>query len=332
MTTTAWSPQATLLLATSLWGCSSAALARVGSDLGSSAPFVAAGGALCLWLVAWVADSRGRGTVTAPPTLSRFALLGFLEAMNLGLFAASLRLATPPIAVALHLTTPIFLAAAMVNTRRRPTPATLMMLGLITVATAVSLRGVEGAGRPHQATGALLALSSAAVLAVLVTLTTRTSTQTNASTCAAAGQLTGAAVFLAPLAATGQGLRPVDYATAVALGVVFLGPGLALYWSAVRHLSPTRTSIIGLNEAVVTTAISAAFFGREVNALSVISTALLAVAVIQATRERLAPADTAAAIASPKTCLPDTRPGQGLDRQAATPAVHGHDASQTASP
>jgi drug/metabolite transporter (DMT)-like permease len=251
--------------------------------MGSSAPFVAAGGALSIWPLArrGMAPSSDDYKSTRP---YRLLVLGVLEALNLSLYAVSLRLSSPAVAVSLHLTTPVFLAlAAIARNRSGSRIRTLVMMALILTAVAISAQSGTRAGHPRQGLGSALALGSALVVALLVTLATRTSRRV-APLRGAASQLTIAAALLTPLATTTPGLRIRDCLTATLVGVLFLGPGLALYWRAIQQLPPERTSIIGLNEAVVATTIGVVALGRRIDASSLVSTAILMSTVILAVR------------------------------------------------
>lgn len=90
---------------------------------------------------------------------------------------------------------------------------------------------------------------------------------------------------------TGQGLATTpfilitavpDLADAVfllAAGAVFLGPGFAIYWRALRGVSAATAGIVGLNEAIAATLFGVALFGDQVSLISGLSGALVLAAV-----------------------------------------------------
>jgi drug/metabolite transporter (DMT)-like permease len=266
-----------LLAATCCWGASSAALAHEGSHLAAGAPIVAAGGAVLLCAVAAVRGRRALDAVRARPAL--YVRLGGLEAVNLALYTGALRLGPLPVIVALHLTSPVILIAADVARGRRPASAGLWCeFALIAGAIAlVALAVPAGSSAGHVLWGSLLALASAAALALLISQVAEAAGGQDPDV-AAALQLSIAAVLTAPLAV----VAAPSAATArdlLLVGVVLLGPGFALYWRALRGLDAPLAGILGLNEALVASVVGALAFDAEIGWATLGAAALVLAAV-----------------------------------------------------
>ena len=225
-------PVALMIAVTCLWGTSSALLAAMAAP--ATAGLAALGGAVPLLLSARLRGQRPWATLTAHPAL--YIRLGALEAANLALYVAALRVGPLPVVVALHLTAPVLIIAAAI--------------WLVTGYHSGPVAGpvVAGCG---------LALGSAACVAMLVSVIAR-QPGPNHTTTSAALQLLLGGVASSPLLALDPPSVPVAAALAV-VGATLLGPGFALYWQALRWLDAGTASVIGLNEAVVATLLAAAY-------------------------------------------------------------------------
>lgn len=249
-----WRSIGLLCLATTLWGASSAVLAAIAAGVGATGA-VAAGGAVVLIVVAALRGDRPWRVLGAD---WRFYLgLGVLEAANLGLYLAALRLGPLPVVVALHLTAPVLIIVARIALRHLPiTPSVVLELGL--VGAGIVLVGAarsEGSTPTAALLGCVLAVGSAACVAGLIVLVASHSADRPTIT-AAGSQLAFAAVLATPLTF----LAPPPSTAVPALlatGALLLGPGFACYWWALRTADATTAGIIGLNEAVVASVLGA---------------------------------------------------------------------------
>lgn len=266
-----------LLIATSLWGASSALIAVAATTGFTAAPLVAAGGAVVLLFGAAVCGDNPWRIFTASPGL--FVRLGLLEVANLVLYVAALRLGPLPIVVALHLTAPMLIITTQILRRRRALDLRVIV-ELMLVAVAIWLV----AGRHPGATattevvlGCVLALASAACVALLISLVA--SESPGRATLSAAGlQLLIAAVLGAPLLAIGPPTLTVSWQL-LAIGGLLLGPGFACYWWALRNLDAPTAGIIGLNEAIVAAVVGVAVAGSHITAATLVAAALVLTAV-----------------------------------------------------
>ncbi|WP_280263758.1 DMT family transporter [Nocardia wallacei] len=268
-------PLTLMVAVTCLWGTSSALLAALAAP--ATAGLVALGGAVTLLVLARLCGERPWDTLTAQPAL--YARLGALEAANLALYVAALRIGPLPVVVALHLTAPVLIITVALLRGRRP-PTVPVLLELILVAVAIWLvtgRPPAGAGASSAVLGCLLALASAGCVAALVSLIARKATANNTITSAGL-QLLLAGTAGSPLLA----LEPpsaVVAAELAALGALLLGPGFALYWQALRRLDAATASIIGLNEAVVAALVGALCTGTRLTTATVGAGVLILLAV-----------------------------------------------------
>jgi len=246
-------PLLRMVAVTCLWGTSSALLATLAAP--TTAGLVALGGAVPLLVSARLRGQHPWTTLTAHPAL--YFRLGGLEAANLALYVAALRIGPLPVVVALHLTAPmLIIAAALVRGRRAPTLPVLLELLLVAAAIGlVAWRHPGGDPQIAAVTGCVLALGSAACVAMLVSVIARHSGPDHTITSAALQLLFGG-IASSPLLL----LDPPSARAAIelaAVGATLLGPGFALYWQALRQLSAATASVIGLNEAVVATLVGA---------------------------------------------------------------------------
>ncbi len=238
----------TLIAATTLWGFFSAGLALLGSS--RVGPTVAIGAAVPLLLLAVAGGRNPLQDLRAHP--KTFLVLGFLEAVNITLYAAALAIGPVPVVVALHLTAPIILLAGALLTRQRELDvrAVTEIALVITAVVLVSMRPGATVSTAKAIVGCALALGSALAVAALITLVARASAHRGDPTASAGLQLGMAGLLTMPYllvdtAAPGQLL--IEFA----LGALLLGPGFALYWRAMRHTDAATAGVVGLNEAVV---------------------------------------------------------------------------------
>ncbi|WP_157117578.1 DMT family transporter [Nocardia vaccinii] len=243
-----------MIAVTCLWGTSSALLAALGAP--TTAGLVALGGAVPLLVSARLRGQHPWATLTAHPAL--YIRLGVLEAANLALYVAALRIGPLPVVVALHLTAPVLIiAASLLRGRRAPTFPVL--LELLLVAGAIWLVTGRHAGSTAMGpalVGCGLAVGSAACVAMLVGVIARQPGPNHTITAAALQLLLGG-IASSPLLALDAPSLPVA-AELAAVGALLLGPGFALYWQALRWLDASTASVVGLNEAVVATLVGAA--------------------------------------------------------------------------
>ncbi|MGH4023705.1 MAG: EamA family transporter [Pseudonocardiaceae bacterium] len=181
--------------------------------------------------------------------------------------------------VALHLTSPLLLLALAVLRGRRRVGG-LVVTQILLMAGGILLLGTQPAGR----TGAepllagVLAVGSAAAVAGLITAVTKVAPTINPDI-AAATQLAIAAVATIPFILVAAAPDQADAAYLLAAGAVFLGPGFAIYWRALRGVSAATAGIIGLDEAIAATLFGVALFGDRVSLISALSGALVLAAI-----------------------------------------------------
>ncbi|MGN2641441.1 DMT family transporter [Nocardia takedensis] len=254
-------PIGLLVTVTLLWGLSSAALSTLEGALTSIA-LVPAGGSAMLLILAVVRGDDPRRIFAASP---RFYLrLGGLEAANLVLFVAALRIGPLPMVVALHLTAPLLLIAARIVRRERKLTV-LVVFEMFLVGAAIWLAAAwrPTAVEPEKIVlGCVLAVGSAVCVAMLVSLVARESAVR--TTIASAGlQLLIASMLSSALMVTAPP-RAAVVGWLLLIGATLLGPGFALYWYAMRRLDATTASIVGLNEAVIASIAGAIFTDKGI--------------------------------------------------------------------
>ncbi len=267
-----------MVVATTLWGASSAFLAVVSAPgIGSAAP-VAVGGALSLLCVATARGEAPWRTFRADRRL--FLCLGGLETANLAFYVAALRLGPLPVVVALHLTAPMILIVSQVLRGKRSLGiAVLAELTLVGAAIGlVAVGRTDSRGTTAVVAGCVLALASAACVAGLVTLVAEHAAQR--ATLASAGlQLLLAAILALPLTIAAAPSSGWATAQLVAIGALLLGPGFACYWWALRTLDATTAGILGLNEAVAAAIIGAVLTDTLLTTATVVAGGLVLTAV-----------------------------------------------------
>ncbi len=281
-------PVALMIAVTCLWGTSSALLAALAAP--ATAGLVALGGAMPLLVSARLRGQHPWAALTAHPAL--YLRLGVLEAANLALFVAALRVGPLPVVVALHLTAPVLIiAAALLRGRRAPTPPVLLELLLIAAAIWLVTGYHSGPIAGSVVAGCGLALGSAACVATLVSVIAR-QPGPNHTTTSAALQLLLGGVASSPLLLLDPPSAPMA-ATLAVVGAALLGPGFALYWQALRWLDASTASVIGLNEAVVATLVGAVCTRTLPTSATALAGVLILIAVgleqRSATRHRVPP-------------------------------------------
>jgi drug/metabolite transporter (DMT)-like permease len=276
-------PVLLLLAATSCWGGSSATLAHEHANLAAGAPIVAAGAGAWLCTVALLRGRRPLKALQARPSL--YARLGALDAVNLALFVAALSVGPLPVVVALHLTSPVLLIAADV-VRRRRRHSLLVGLELTLIVGAVALVAIAvpaGSTAGDVLAGSALALGSAVAVAVL---TNQISSVAGDQDPDVAGglQLSLVALLALPLVVA----MPPDrgaLARLLIVGMLLLGPGVSLFWRAMKRVSAPLAGVLGLNEAVVASLIGALVFDAEIGVATVAAAALILTAVVLELRD-----------------------------------------------
>ncbi|MFE6925288.1 DMT family transporter [Nocardia sp. NPDC057663] len=266
-----------LLAATCMWGMSSASMSLI-EGAPTAVPLAALSGGAALLCFALVTGGSAWRTFADAPYL--YIRLGVLEAMNLILFAAALRIGPLPIVVALHLTTPLLLIGIqVVRGVRRCDVVLTLELGLVAVAICLASSASSGDSEDRVRTivGCVLALASAVCVAVLVSTVAKEARARTTPTSAGlqlifAGLLSSALIAVDPPTSAGAGHM-------VLVGVLFLGPGFALYWAALRSLDATTASIIGLNEAVVASILGAVLLSGRVSVSAFVAGVLVLSAV-----------------------------------------------------
>ncbi|MEU1982587.1 hypothetical protein [Nocardia sp. NPDC019395] len=276
-----WRGLLLLIVATSLWGASSAGIAGVGAA-GAAAVPVAVGGAVVLLGFAVVRGTAPWRDFRSAPGL--FLRLGVLEVLNLVSYVAALHIGPLPVVVALHLTAPVLLIVVRIVRGRRAVTVTVAA-ELVAIGAAIWLvaghRPADTALGPALA-GCALALLSAACVARLITLVVRESAG-RPSGSAAGLQLLTAAILGTPLfglaVLIGQGPTAGQSAVLAAIGALLLGPGFACYWLALRHLDEVTAGLVGLNEAVIATVAGAMVVGSEITVATLMAGVLVLGAV-----------------------------------------------------
>ncbi|WP_174185581.1 DMT family transporter [Nocardia barduliensis] len=267
---------ALLVAGTSLWGLFSAGLALSGSD--QAGPLVAMGAAIPLLVVAAVTGRRPGLELRSHPRI--YVQLGLLEAVNISLYVAALAIGPVPVVVALHLASPIMLLVLAVVTGKRAMNVRIVveLLLLVSAIVLVSARPDAEIGSGSALLACGLALGSAAAVTALIVLVARES-QNRDPTVSAGLQLAVAGVLTAPFLT----MTTWDWErmlTELGLGATLLGPGFALYWRAMRRLSPPIAGALGVNEAVVASIVVAALDKSQLSLPTVLGGILVAAAVL----------------------------------------------------
>lgn len=283
-------------LCTVFWGIAGAAVAGIHMD-----PATLVAVSCLVQSPVMLVIAAGRGTRRREADTRWLAVVGVCSAAISVSYYASLALAPPALAAALHLTAPLILVCAgLARGRRRLDRVTVAILGLL---IAGSGSGVLGGGidevSPHVLLGIGLALFSAGAVAVNATLVNRhggkAAAAWNSAICnAVCGALCLPSLYLAPPSA-----HDVLAVTVITV-CCFVPAGLLSWWSQPR-LVPTLATSIGLNEALVTGTLAWCVLGSRLGPLELVGgAAILAAVVLEARRHT----STAVRTARPHTLPP----------------------------
>ncbi|MGH3937884.1 MAG: DMT family transporter [Pseudonocardiaceae bacterium] len=271
-----------LIVATTLWGASSVVLGKLGPAHGAGAPLLAAGGAVTVLIVVLAGPARSqlRRIASVPRYPTSLLVIGLLEALNLGLYAAALAWGPVPVVVALHLMSPLLLMALAVIRRQRRLDS-VVMLQVLLVISGIILFGMQPAEQPGSKplVAGVLAVGSAVALTALISAVAKLAPTTNPDI-AAAAQLTIAAVATTPMILVAAPLDQFDAMVLLGAGAFFLGPAFAIYWRSLRGLNATTAGMLGLNEVVSATLFSATLFGEQISFVVGLSGVLMLTAVV----------------------------------------------------
>ena len=217
--------------------------------------------------------------------LRPLAVIGIAGAVVSFTFFASLGMAPPAIASALHLCAPVLLVAVgLARRRRRLDRATLIVLGLL---VAGSASGIAGDGlssvTPHVLLGIGLALVSAAAIAYRATLVNRHPSGAGAAFNSGIATMVCGVPFVPFLFTNPPTLHEALVMTVITL-TCYVPAGLMAWWAAPK-LEPTMTTAIGLNEAMVTASLAWVMLGARLSPLQLAGgVAILAAVVLEARR------------------------------------------------
>ncbi len=166
--------------------------------------------------------------------------------------------------------------------RERLTRARGFALLLATAGTALTVGGGAGGDRPVALLGVLLGVVSAAVYAVYIVLSERTT--------AAAGPLPSTAVITAsaavavgvPALVTGSPVpsSPGGWAAVAAMALVSTVVAIVAFFAGLARLGPTSTATLSTLEPVVTVTLAALVLGEAVGPLQAAGGALVLAAVL----------------------------------------------------
>jgi drug/metabolite transporter (DMT)-like permease len=217
--------------------------------------------------------------------LRSLSLIGAIGAVVSFTFFASLGMAPPAIASALHLCAPVLLVVVgLARRRRRLDMATLIVLGLLVAGSGSGIAGDGlGAVTPHMLLGIGLALVSAAAIAYRATLVNRHGCGAGAAFNSGVATLVCGIPFVPFLFTNPPTLHEVVVLSAVTL-TCYVPAGLMAWWAAPK-LDPTLTTSIGLNEALVTASLAWVMLGAHLSPLQLAGgVAILAAVVLEARR------------------------------------------------
>lgn len=258
---------ALLIVATTLWGAASVILGKVSAAQGAGAPLLAAGGAVTLIIVVLTGPARRqlRKMISVPRYPTSLLVIGLLEAVNLGLYAAALTLGPVPVIVALHLMSPVLLVVlAVIRGQRRLDSAVLLQVLLVVSGVVLfGMQPAEQSGSEPLFAG-VLAVGSAVAVTALIAAVAKLAPATNPGV-AAAAQLTIAAVATTPMILVAAPPAQIDAMVLLGAGAFFLGPAFAMYWRSLRGLNAATAGLLGLNEIITATLFSATLFGEKIS-------------------------------------------------------------------
>jgi drug/metabolite transporter (DMT)-like permease len=217
--------------------------------------------------------------------LRSLTVIGAAGAVVSFTFYASLGMAPPAIASALHLCAPVLLVVlGLARRRRRLDTATLVVLGLLVAGSVSGIAG-DGLGKvsPHMLLGIGLALVSAAAIAFRATLVNRHGCGAGAAFNSGIATMVCAVPFVPFLFTNPPTLHELVMLSVVTL-TCYVPAGLMAWWAAPK-LDPTLTTAIGLNEALVTASLAWVMLGARLSPLQLAGgVAILAAVVLEARR------------------------------------------------
>lgn len=243
-------------------------LARTG------APALAATCLLCLG--AGVALTAAGGVRRAGASVRDLAALAALEALHSALLVAALRSGDTVTVIALHLTAPIILLAAVARGRLAGPQKAAAALATATVVLAAQATPQAGGPASDPQLGAALAALAACSLAALMWKSGRVMRRGADARQTAAVQMLGAAALLAPAAAA----APPSLSAAgnvLALGALLCAPSMLMLYRIFRVVDPAAAGVLFLCEPVFGAAVAFALFG-DVPSITAAFAALCAVA------------------------------------------------------
>lgn len=209
-----------------------------------------------------------------------FVSIGVLDAINIITFYGGLALGPVPLVTALHLTAPLWLIIVAVLRGRR-SPTWLLASEVVVVIGALLVSALKSGGSYSSSGvlwGSVLALVSAMALVVL-NLTVASKAIDHDPATAAGAQFVIVLAMLSPLLFLSDSFPVPDIAWLTVAGMFGLAPGLILIWRALQRLDPSTTSVIGLNEAVVASAIVAVIVPGSVTVHAAVSGVLILAAL-----------------------------------------------------
>ena len=286
-------------LCTLFWGTAGAAIAGIHMD---PATLIAVNCLVQSPMMLLIAAGRGN-TRRRQADTRWLAVIGVCSAVISVTYYASLAMAPPALAAALHLSAPLILVCiALARGRRRLDLVTVAILGLL---LAGSSSGVLGQGftavSPHVLLGLGLALLSAAAIAVNATLVNRHGGKATAAWNSAISNGVCGLLFLPSLVVAPPTPHQVLVITVITV-CCFVPAGLLSWWSQPR-LVPTVATSIGLNEALVTGALAWCFLGSRLAPVELAGGAAILTAVVLEARRHTSRATTPA----PPISLPPRR-------------------------
>lgn len=257
-----------VVAATTMWGLNTGILSRYGRGLPVSAAAVSAGGAVFLLTASWL-----RRSPTSNATITDRVWVGLLEAVNIVFFVVSLGLASVGTAVALHLCAPVMLTCKDLIKRDASVDSSILLDLTLLISSLALLASEPSGGVSNTLLGCGCALISAGAVAALILRINRRSAQV--SPIKEAGLQLAFAATISAFCSVGHLQPPSTFVVLVLSGALLLAPGFALYWHFAPLLRPATAAVLGLNEVVVATAVSALAFGVAIGWRQAASTLLI---------------------------------------------------------
>ncbi|MGI8846785.1 MAG: DMT family transporter [Candidatus Dormibacteria bacterium] len=264
-----------ILTASGLWGASGGVVSGIAVNGVAAAAVVELVTGLTLLVVARATGASLRAGIS----VMSWSLLGLavLEAGNASLYYLALHMAPLGVVIALHLTSPLMLALVELIRGSR-TPTLRDLVSVISVAAAIIVIGTaEGGGNgPNILLGLFLSLTSAACLAVFITMVRRLSSQTS-SAMGSGLQTMCSGLLLAP------GLLLLDgHAAALPplalTALVLFAPASWFYWRSLRSLESIPAATIQLSEPIFGAGAALILFGTVPSLWDAVAVALILVA------------------------------------------------------